>query len=86
MAEESGHTIIWSSTYQYELQPIGMVWANIKSTVGRQYTTTATLASIKSRLNSDFATLDTKTVYGCMKKVNNFFVELLDRIMSMEVK
>ena len=40
---------------------------------------------VKSRLNSAFARLDTKTVAGCIKKANNILVELLNHIMVMEV-
>ena len=53
--------------------------------MGRQYTTTTTLADVKSRLNAAFATLDTKMVAGCIKKANNVLAELLDHIMVMEV-
>ena len=52
--------------------------------MGRQYTTTTTLVYVKIRLNSAFATLDTKTVAGCIKKANNILAELLDRIVLME--
>ena len=61
------------------------MWDNVKRNVRRQYTTTTTLADVKSRLNADFATLDTNMVSGCIKKANNVFAELLDRIMVMEV-
>ena len=53
--------------------------------MGIQYTTTTTLADVKSRLNAAFATLDTKMVAGCIKKANNVLAELLDHIMVMEV-
>ena len=53
--------------------------------MGRQYTTTTTLADVKSRINAAFATLDTKMVAGCIKKANNVLAELLDHIMVMEV-
>ena len=53
--------------------------------MGRQYTTTTTLVYVKIRLNSAFATLDTKTVAGCIKKANNMLAELLYRIMVMGV-
>ena len=61
------------------------MWDNVKRNVRRQYTTTTTLADVKSRLNADFSTLDTNMVSGCIKKANNVFAELLDRIMVMEV-
>ena len=53
--------------------------------MGRQYTTTTTLADVKSRLKSDFATLDTKSVAVYIKKANNILAEMLYHIMDMEV-
>ena len=83
MDKEAGHTIRWSPAHHYGLQTIELVWKNVKGTVGRQYTTTTTLEDVRSRLNSEFAILDTKTVYGCIKKDNNILEELLDHIMAM---
>ena len=61
------------------------MWENFEGTVERKYTTTTTLADVKSRLNAAFATLDTNMLAGCIKKDNNVLVELLDHIMVMEV-
>ena len=85
MDEEAGHTVMLSPPHHFDLQPIELVWDNVNSNVGRQYTTTTTLVDVKSRLNSAFARLDTKTVAGCIKKANNILVELLNHIMVMEV-
>ena len=68
---------MWSPLHQSYLQPIELVWNNVNGTVGRQYTTTRTLADFKSRINSYFATLDTNTVAGCINKANNILEELL---------
>ena len=73
MAEEAGHTLMWSPTHHYDLHTIELVWLNVMGTVGRQYTTNTTLADVKSRLNSAFAKLDTKTVSGLIKKAYNIF-------------
>ena len=59
--------------------------SNFKGSVGIQYTTTTTLADVKSRINYDFTKLDTEMVAGCIKKANNVLAELLDHIMVMEV-
>ena len=85
MDEEAGHTIMWSPPHHSYLQSIALLWDNFKGTVVIQYTTTTTLVDVKSRLNSMFAALDTKTVAGCIKKANNVLAELLDHIMVMEV-
>ena len=61
-----------------------MVWANAKGTLGRQYTTTRTLADFKSRINSDFSTLDTNTVAGCINKANNILEELLYHMIVVD--
>ena len=86
MAEEPGYTVMWFPPHNSDLQPIELVWANVKGTVGRQSTTNTTLADVKSSLNYAFATLDTKTLAGCIKKANKILVGLLDHIMVMEVK
>ena len=85
MAEEAGHTVMWSPPHHSYLHPIELVWANVKGTVRRQYTTTTTLADVKRSINSAFATLEPKMVAACIKKANNILVELLDHIMVMEV-
>ena len=64
---------MWSPLHQSYLQPIEMVWNNVNGTVGRQYTTTTTLADVKSRLNFSLATFNTKTVDGCINKDNVCF-------------
>ena len=81
VAEEAGHTVVWSPPHHYELHLIELVCSNVKGTVGRQYTTTTTLTDVNSRLNSAFGTLDTKTVVGCIKKSNNILAKLFDNIM-----
>ena len=67
MAEEAGHTVMQSPLHDSDFQPIELVWSNVKVTVGRKYTTTITLADVSSRLNSDFAILDTNILAGCVK-------------------
>ena len=83
MVEEAGYTAMWSPPHYYELYPIELVWANFKGAVGRQYNTNTTLVDVNSRFNSAFATLDTETVAGCIKKANNILEELLDHILVM---
>ena len=51
MAEEAGHTVIWSPPHHSDLQPIELVWANVKGKVGRQYTTETTFQDVKRRLD-----------------------------------
>ena len=61
------------------------MWDNFNGAAGRKYTTTTTLVDVKIWFNSDFATLDTKTMGGCINKDNNILVELLDRIIVVAV-
>ena len=85
MDEEVGHTVMLSPPHHFDLQPIELVWDNVYSNVGRQYTTTTTLVDVKSRLKSAFATFYTKSVAVYIKKANNILAEMLYHIMDMEV-
>jgi transposase len=84
MAEDAGHTVVWSPPHHSDLQPIELVWANVKGTVGRQYTTQTTFQDVKNRLERAFIELQSKTVAGCIRKANYHLKELLDHILAME--
>ena len=84
VAEEAGLTVVWSPPHHSDLQPIELVWANIKGTVGRQYTTEMTFKDVKTRLIAAFIQLQSKTVSGCIRKADNHLQNLLEHILAME--
>ncbi|RLO05987.1 hypothetical protein DYB28_011938, partial [Aphanomyces astaci] len=50
MAQARGHHVVYAAPGFSELQPIEMVWANVKGTVGRAYTSTTTFQDVLDRL------------------------------------
>ena len=84
MAEEAGHTVIWSPPHHSDLQPIELVWANVKGKVGRQYTTETTFQDVKRRLDQAITELESKTVAGCIRKANLHLNDLLQHILAVE--
>ncbi|ETV91531.1 hypothetical protein H310_13913 [Aphanomyces invadans] len=66
MARTRGHHVVFSAPGFSDLQPIEMVWANVKGTVGRAYTSTCTttFAGVRDRLDRVFYELDTKVIYS----------------------
>ncbi|RHZ38745.1 hypothetical protein DYB26_007637, partial [Aphanomyces astaci] len=62
MAKTRGHHVVYSAPGFSELQPIEMVWANVKGTVGRQYTSTTTFQDVRDRLERAFIELDSNAI------------------------
>ncbi|RHY24931.1 hypothetical protein DYB25_008208 [Aphanomyces astaci] len=62
MAKARGHHVVYSAPGFSELQPIEMVWANVKGTVGRQYTSTTTFQDVRDRLERAFIELDSNVI------------------------
>ena len=84
MAEEAGHMVVWSPPHHSDLQPIELIWANVKGAVGRQYTTDTTFKDVLVRLKQAFDELRTETVRGCIRKANKHLGELLEHIQKQE--
>ena len=84
MAEAAGHKVLYSPPHHSDLQPIELVWANVKGTVGRQYTTNTTFKTVLTRLKKAFDELDTITVWGCINKANKHLDELREHIVQQE--
>ncbi|RHY40970.1 hypothetical protein DYB38_010797 [Aphanomyces astaci] len=61
-AKARGHHVVYSAPGFSELQPIEMVWANVKGTVGRQYTSTTTFQDVRDRLERAFIELDSNVI------------------------
>jgi transposase len=50
LAEERGHTVLFTPAYHSDLQLIQLVWALVKGNVGRQYSNQTTLDMVYGRL------------------------------------
>ncbi|RHY85699.1 hypothetical protein DYB37_014043 [Aphanomyces astaci] len=66
MAMERGHLVAWTPPYHSDLQPIEMVWSDVKGKVGRQYTVTTSFEDVRVLLDAAFASLPSKTIYNCI--------------------
>ncbi|EGD82669.1 hypothetical protein PTSG_03330 [Salpingoeca rosetta] len=84
MAEDAGHEVLWTPPHYSDLQPIEIVWANVKGDVGRQYNYDTTFKDVRQRLDEAFATLTPKTVEGCIAKANARLDELYRQITSLD--
>jgi hypothetical protein len=71
LAEEGGHTVLFTPAYHSDLQPIELVWALIKGNVGRQYSNQTALDLIYERLMHEFNQLEDKghhSINGMIEK------------------
>jgi hypothetical protein len=50
LAEEGGHTVLFTLAYHSDLQPIELVWNLVKGNVGHQYSNQTTLDMVYERL------------------------------------
>ncbi|OQR85868.1 hypothetical protein ACHHYP_11247 [Achlya hypogyna] len=67
MAEARGHEVFFTPPHHSNLQPIEMYWANIKTRVGRAYTTGTTFQDVRTRLEEAFETIGAYAIYGCIR-------------------
>jgi hypothetical protein len=58
LAEEGGHTVLFTPAYHSYLQAIELVWALLKGNVGRQYSNQTTLDMVYERLMHEFNVLE----------------------------
>jgi hypothetical protein len=58
LAEERGHTVLFTPAYHSDLQPIELVWALVKGNVGRQYSNQTTLDMVYGHLMHEFNKLE----------------------------
>ena len=84
MTLDEGHEIIFSPPHHSDLQPIELVWANVKGIVGRQYTTDTTFKDVLDCLRSAFEGLQSSTVAGCIWKANKHLDELWEHIQIVD--
>ncbi|RHZ32287.1 hypothetical protein DYB26_009833, partial [Aphanomyces astaci] len=67
MAHNRDHHVVYSAPGFSELQPIKLVWANVKGTVGRAYTSTTTFQYARDRLEKAFFELDTEVIHNTIE-------------------
>ncbi len=53
-ARAAGHEVVFTPPYHCDLQPIELVWSQVKGDVGRQYDIDTTMATVLTRLNAAF--------------------------------
>jgi hypothetical protein len=71
LAEEGGHTVLFTPAYHSDLQPIELVWALVKGNVGRQYSNQTTLDMVYERLMHEFNKLEDsghRSINGMIEK------------------
>ncbi|KAF4144139.1 DDE superfamily endonuclease, partial [Phytophthora infestans] len=81
---EKGHEIIFTPPYHSDLQPIEIVWANVKGEVGRQYSTKTTFADIKPRLQRAFENVSPVAMKGCIDAANRQLTKLKKHLETMD--
>ena len=74
MAETLGHEVVLSLQHHSDLQPIKLVWANVKRTVGCQYMTDTTFKDVLVRLKQAFEVVHANTIHGCIWKAKKTLV------------
>jgi transposase len=84
MAKAEGHEVLYSPPHYSDLQPIEIVWANVKGAVGRQYTTTTTFKDVLDRLQTAFDDLQEHTIQGCINKANKQLQSLHKHILKVD--
>eukprot|EP00171_Calliarthron_tuberculosum_P000839 IDg839t1 len=76
MARSAGHEVLYSPPHYSDLQPIEIVWALTKGTVGRAYTIQTKFPDVLVRLRQAFAELQPHTVQSCINKANKSLSKL----------
>ncbi|RQM30255.1 hypothetical protein B5M09_012612 [Aphanomyces astaci] len=84
MAEARGHHVMYAAPGFSELQPIELVWANVKGTVGRAYTSTTTFKDVLHRLESAFYELDSEVIQSTIASSTTKLLKLDSALRKAE--
>ncbi|OAF63781.1 hypothetical protein A3Q56_08514 [Intoshia linei] len=84
MAKEKRHEVVYSPPYNSDLNPIEIIWAIVKTQVGRQYDTTSNFKKVLEKLQKAFSTLNSQTIDGCIRKCNNIVCKLFTEIENKD--
>ena len=85
LAKQHGHEVLYTPPYHCDLQPIEMVWSQVKGEFGRQYDTAATMQIVKQRLEAAFEHLSADTtgrienLYTHVIKIEQEYLEADDK-------
>ena len=84
LAKQQGHEVLYTPPYHCDLQPIEMVWSQVKGEVGRQYDLSTTMVIVKQRLEAAFEHLNADTtgrienLYAHVRKIEKEYMEADD--------
>jgi transposase len=84
LAENRGHTILWTAPGYSDLQPIELLWALVKGRVGRQYDDQTKKSMVEERLLREVEQLDTpggiqsilRMIESCYKRSYKIWQEI----------
>lgn len=75
---------MFTPPHHSDLQPIELVWAIVKGTVGRQYTKERKFAEVHSKLLDAFDGLTSQQIRGCINKAEKHLKVLADHIETLD--
>ncbi|KAG9405655.1 hypothetical protein AC1031_003563 [Aphanomyces cochlioides] len=84
MAQSLGHTVVYTPPHHSDLQPIELIWANVKTKVGRQYTDMTQFPEVKTRLELAFAELKPNTINGCVRSAEENLQKLHEHLIEID--
>ncbi|OQR85314.1 hypothetical protein ACHHYP_11956 [Achlya hypogyna] len=84
LAKEDGHEVLYSPPHHSDLQPIELVWANVKGTIGRAYDENTTVQDVRIRLDAALDGLTSHAIKGCIDKSDDHVAKLYGYIMATE--
>lgn len=76
VCEEKGHKVLFTPPRYSDLQPIELVWANIKYNIGRNYSRGTTMKVIEKRLENEFKKIldnGSELISGIIRATNRKF-------------
>ena len=80
MANDRGHSVVYTAPGHSELQPIETVWAQVKGEVGRQYDSNTTFQLVRDRLDVAFAVLTPTAIDNHIAHSTKLLHELHDKL------
>ncbi|OQS00912.1 hypothetical protein ACHHYP_02185 [Achlya hypogyna] len=82
MARARGHDVVYTVPYFSELQPIEMIWANVKGKVGRAYTSDTSFSQVLQRLDDAFWSLDGGTIHDTIENSTAYLFALDKKLVQ----
>ncbi|CAK4612606.1 unnamed protein product [Aphanomyces euteiches] len=82
MAQSRGHTVF--TPHHSDIQPMELIWANVKTKVGCQYIDMAQFPDVKTRLELAFAELKPDTIKGCVRSAEEKLQKLHEHLIEID--